>query len=221
MNDGPDEITGISLARASLILKLRQLGIVDTPILRAFETVPHEIFVPEDFAEFAYREGSLPIECGQSITSPTILAAMLSVLEPSGCAKALEVGTGTGYSAALLSRMVKRVFSIEHHKLLAKQAAVRWMTAGTGNIVGFTQNGLEGLPAHQPYDRILLNGSVEDIPQRLLQQLADGGVLVAAVGLADGRQTIIRAERADDDYLITEHGSLRLAPLINTISRGI
>lgn len=221
MTEGPAEFTGVQLARASLILKLRQRGIVDTDILRAFETVPHEIFVPQDFAEFAYREGSLPIECGQSITSPTILADMLSVLDPGGCAKALEIGTGSGYSAALLSRLVKRVFSIERHKQLAQLASERWMVAGRGNVVGFEQNGLNGLATHMPYDRILLNGAVEDIPQELLEQLSDGGVLVAPVGLADNRQTIIRVERADDDYLFTEHGSVRLAPLVNTKFRGI
>lgn len=221
MNDGPVEFTDIQLARASLILKLRQRGIVDTNILRAFETIPHEVFVPEDFAQFAYREGSLPIECGQSITSPTILAAMISVLDPSGCAKALEIGTGSGYSAALLSRMVKRVFSIERHKVLAQRATERWMTAGTGNVVGFEQNGLGGLPTHQPYDRILLNGTVADIPKVLLEQLDDGGVLVAPVGLADNRQIITRAERVGDDFLITEHGSVRLAPLVNAKTRGI
>ena len=95
-DDGPLEFTSIQMARASLILSLRQHGVVQPDILRAFESVPHEAFIPEDYAEYAYREGSLPITCGQSITSPTILAAILVALEPSNVGKVLEIGTGSG-----------------------------------------------------------------------------------------------------------------------------
>lgn len=210
---GPFEFDDVQMARASLVLGLRQHGVVQPDILRAFETVPHEAFIPEEFAEYAYREGSLPIACGQSITSPSILAAMLVALDPAGSGKILEIGTGSGYSAALLARLGKRVFTLERHHELAQAAQNAWKALSISNIVGFHQDGLPGLGGHAPFDRILLNGAVKEIPEILLDQLADGGVLVAPVGSGEARQTVVRVERADDDFITTEHGLVRLAPL--------
>lgn len=213
-DEGPVEFTDIQMARASLILSLRQHGVVQPDILRAFEGVPHEKFIPEEYLQYAYREGSLPIAGGQSITSPTIIATMLVALEPQNTSKILEVGSGSGYSAALLARMAKRVFTLERIKELAVQAQANWAEASIGNIVGFNLDGFPGLGGHQPFDRILLNGAVREVPEILLDQLADNGILVAPVGAADARQTITRVERADDDFITTEHGLIRLSPLI-------
>lgn len=217
---GPPEFSDIQMARASLILKLRQHGVMDADILRAFEVVPHEIFVPEGYHEYAYREGSLPIDCGQSITSPTILAAFLVALEPAGTVKTLEVGTGSGYSSALLARMCKRVFSLERFAELAHTAQQNWIRASIGNIVGFHMDGLSGLEAHSPFDRILLNGAVSDIPSILADQLTDGGILVTPVGLPEDRQIVTRVERVGGNFVVSEHGQVRLAPLIPGKSRA-
>ena len=220
-DDGPIEFTDVQMARASLILSLRQHCITQPDILRAFESVPHEAFIPKDYAEYAYREGSLPIACGQSITSPSILAAMLVALEPAHAGKLLEIGTGTGYSAALLARLVKRVFTVDRHQELAHLAQASWGQLSISNIVGFHLDGLLGLAGHQPFDRILLNGAVTEIPEILLEQLADGGVLVAPVGAGGDRQIITRIERADDDFVTTEHGFVRLAALVPGKSRPL
>ncbi len=220
-DDGPIEFTDVQMARASLILSLRQHCITQPDILRAFESVPHEAFIPRDYAEYAYREGSLPIACGQSITSPSILAAMLVALEPANSGKLLEIGTGTGYSAALLARLAKRVFTLERHQELAHIAQTNWAQLSISNIVGFHLDGLLGLAGHQPFDRILLNGAVAEVPEILLEQLADGGVLVAPIGAAGERQTVTRIERADDDFVTTEHGSVRLAALVPGKSRPL
>lgn len=210
---GPFEFSDIQMARASLVLSLRQHGITQADVLRAFENVAHEAFIPDDYAEYAYREGSLPIACGQSITSPSIVAAMLVALNPQGTGKVLEIGTGSGYSAALLARMAKRVFTLERHQELAHRAQIAWKELSLSNIVGFHQDGLLGLGGHAPFDRILLNGSVIEIPELLLEQLADGGVLVAPVGPPDSRQPVVRIERVEDDFIESEHGTVRLAPL--------
>lgn len=165
------------------------------------------------------REGSLPIACGQSITTPSVLAAMLVALDPANTAKLLEVGTGSGYSAALLARMVKRVFTLDRYGELALRAQSNWARLSISNVAGFHQDGLPGLAGHQPFDRILLNGAVEEIPESLLAQLGDGGVLVAPVGQADERQVLTRVERARDEFVTTEHGLVRLAPLVSGKSR--
>ncbi|MCD7061051.1 protein-L-isoaspartate(D-aspartate) O-methyltransferase [Pelagibacterium xiamenense] len=215
-HDGPAELFE---ARASLILHLRQLGITDADILRAFEIVPHEVFVPEQFARYAYREGSLPIACGQSITSPTILAGLIAGLEPQGVNKVLEVGTGSGYSAALLSRMARRVFSLEKYRALATVALEHWRVIGYTNIVGLHEDGFNGLAQQAPFDRILLTGSVTDVPEDVIEQLADGGIAVLPLGPATEKQAILRIERADDDFVETEIGTVRLPPLTPGRSR--
>lgn len=200
-------------ARAALILNLRRLGITDADLLRAFETVPHEVFVPEQYEGYAYREASLPIACGQSITAPTILATMMAILAPQDTNKVLEVGTGSGYSGAILARMARRVFSLEKYRTLAATAYAHWQEIGISNIVGLHADGLEGLAQQAPFDRIFLTGSVAEPPESLLDQLADGGIAVMAVGPPQVRQDIVRIERADDVLLDSEHGFVRLPPL--------
>lgn len=208
-------------ARAGLILNLRQLGVTDPDILRAFETVPHERFVPDDYAEYAYRDSSLPIECGQSITAPGILAQLLVQLAPQGSNKVLEVGTGSGYSAALLARMARRVFTIEKYRTLASRAQARWQAEAMTNIVGLHEDGLLGLEQQAPFERILLTGSVSAVPEDLMEQLGDGGIAVMALGAPAERQAILRIERADDSFIETEAGSVRLPPLSPGRSRTL
>lgn len=208
-------------ARAGLILNLRQLGVTDPDILRAFETVPHERFVPDDYAEYAYRDSSLPIECGQSITAPGILAQLLVQLAPQGSSKVLEVGTGSGYSAALLAQMARRVFTIEKYRTLASRAQARWQAEAMTNIVGLHEDGLLGLEQQAPFERILLTGSVSAVPEDLVEQLGDGGIAVMAIGAPAERQAILRIERADDSFIETEAGSVRLPPLSPGRSRTL
>ena len=221
MEPGPEQTDMFVEARAGLILALRQLGITDPALLRAFEQVPHEHFVPDDYSEYAYREVSLPIACGQSITNPAHIAAMLSLLEPQGTGKILEVGTGSGYSAAILSRMARRVFSLERYRTLATQAHAVWSALGFNNIVGLHEDGLNGLVQQSPFDRILLTGSVAEPPESLLDQLVDGGIAVVPIGPPSEKQVLVRYERADDVLLETEHGSIRLAPLVPGRSRAL
>lgn len=221
MTDGPsDNPDQMQLARAGLVLGLRQRGITHPELLRAFEAVPHELFVPEEYAEYAYRQGSLPIGCGQSITSPLILGELLAVLEPWGAGTILEIGTGSGYGTALLSRMARRVFSMERHGQLVRAALARWETLRISNIVVLHEDGLRGWPSRSAFDRILLTGSVSEVPEAVTNQLADDGVLVAAVGPPDGRQAILRIERADDEFIASEKGRIRLPPLASGKSRA-
>ena len=205
------------VARAGLILALRGLGITDRTLLAAFETVPHEAFVPAEYADYAYKDASLPIGHGQSITSPMILARLIAELDAEGAGKILEIGTGSGYSAMLLSRLGRRVFSVERERALHAAAAMRWRDLRADNIVGFLGDGLAGLPQMAPFDRIVLAGSVPELPEALAEQLVDEGILVAAVGPANERQTIVSMQREGSDFVISERGTLRLPPLSSSL----
>lgn len=214
MSGGGAKDDDLFTGRAGLILGLRSQGITGRDLLNAFESVPHEAFIPEDYSAYAYKDSSLPIACGQSITSPFILAWLLNVLDPAGTSKVLEIGTGSGYSAMLLARLARRVFTLERFHQLAVTAARRWRDLGVTNIVGLHADGLAGLQPQAPFDRIFLSGSVEDIPTNLEGQLTEDGVLVAPVGPANERQTILRLQRGAGGSAISEHGTVRLAPLI-------
>ena len=217
MTGGPGEDGTSFVARAGLILALRGLGITEHSLLEAFETVPHERFVPEDYAEYAYKDASLPIGGGQSITSPLILARLLVALDASGTAKLLEVGTGSGYSAALLSRLSRRVFTVERDRALLAAAEARWRDLRADNIVGIVGDGFGGLPNMAPFDRIVLTGSVSEVPEALAPQLVDEGILVAAVGPPTERQTIVTVQREGAQLVIAEHGTIRLPPLSSSL----
>jgi protein-L-isoaspartate(D-aspartate) O-methyltransferase len=211
----------LAIARAGLVLSLRTHGVTDHALLSIFESTPHHLFVPEEYGEYAYRDASLPIECGQSITSPIILARLLVLLDPVGAAKALEIGTGSGYASALLAKACKRVFSIERFQELFRTATQRWEDALLSNIVGFHGDGLLGLSQHAPFDRILLTASVENIPECLIEQLADSGILVAPVGAPNTQQTLTKIVREGSNIMTSEHGTVRLAPLVSGKSRAL
>jgi protein-L-isoaspartate(D-aspartate) O-methyltransferase len=213
MKESGDRDDRFFVARASLILALRSLGITDHKLLEAFESVPHEVFVPDDYLDYAYKDASLPIGNGQSITSPLMLARLIAVLDVADTAKLLEIGTGSGYSAMLLSRFCRRVFSLEKDRQLMAAAVRRWRELGADHIVGFVKDGLSGLPNMAPFDRILLTGSIPALPERLAGQLTDEGILVAAVGPATERQTITTVQREGSELVIAEHGTVRLPPL--------
>jgi len=211
--DAPDPPVSAQQARAGFILGLRSSGIMDRDLLNAFESVPHEVFVPAEFAGYAYKDASLPIGHGQSLPSPWVLAPMLDALDAAGAGKVLVIGTGSGYSSALLARLARRVFSVERNPEILARAQANWTALGLTTIVGFHADGLAVHLQQGPFDRIFLTGSVEDIPGQLERQLKEDGVLVAPVGPSTGRQTITRVVRGPSDSLVSEHGTMRIAPL--------
>lgn len=198
------------------LLSLRARGVFDTNVLRAMELVPRDLFAPRRFADLARSEVALPLACGQTMTGPASVAAMLVALDVKPGHRVLEIGTGSGYVAALLARMGATVTTVERHAILADSAALRLAAAGIGDAVAVATG--DGLAAaiDERFDRILLNGSVFAVPPALTSCLPAGGRAVGALasGLGPVLATVIRRP---DGSLSTQRGSvLRIAPLVES-----
>jgi protein-L-isoaspartate(D-aspartate) O-methyltransferase len=194
---------------------LKARGIRDQAVLKAMREVPREEFVNEHFLEKAYGDHPLPIAEGQTISQPYIVAYMTQSLELKAADRLLEIGTGSGYAAAVLSRIVTTVYSVEHLSRLVQEAQQRLERIGYTNIVIHEGDGTLGWPEHAPYDAIVVTAGAPEVPQPLLDQLAIGGRLVIPVGRFTDMQELIRVRRISEcDYHSEELCGVRFVPLI-------
>jgi protein-L-isoaspartate(D-aspartate) O-methyltransferase len=171
-------------------------GVQDTATLRAMHTVPRHLFVPAGLAGRAYEDSPLPIGQGQTISQPYVVALMTELIGPRSGQRVLEVGTGSGYQAAVLAEVVDSVFSIEIVDILARSAFERLRVLGYGNVVVRHGDGYLGWAEHAPYDAIIVTAAVDEIPEPLVDQLKDGGLMVIPVGRTESVQalTLVRKE---------------------------
>lgn len=204
-----------TLRRSMVERQLAARGIRDPRVLAAMAEVPREAFVPEQLLEFAYEDTPLPIEAGQTISQPYIVAAMAEALELRPTDRVLEVGAGSGYAAAVLSRLAAEVYAIERQEELARLAAERLRRLGYHNVHLKHGDGTLGWPEHAPYDAIVVAAGGPDVPPALLEQLALGGRLVIPIGSTQRLQELVRVRRVSEDrHEREELGSVRFVPLI-------
>ena len=190
-------------------------GLDDQAVLRAINAVPREEFVPTELVEFAYNDSPLPIAASQTISQPYIVALMTAALELKPEDRALEVGTGSGYAAAVLAEMASQVYSIERHKILADSARQRLEDLGYANTKILHADGTLGWPEHAPFDAIVVAAGGPNVPTTLKQQLAIGGRLVIPVGASLHTQKLLRVRRISaDEYHQEDLGDVRFVPLI-------
>lgn len=189
-------------------------GITDTHLLAAMLTVPREAFVPETLAEFAYADTPLPIGEGQTISQPYIVAAMIEAAEVAPGDKVLEVGAGSGYAAAVLSRIAGKVFAIERHRSLADAAELRLARLGYDNVTIFAGDGSGGLPDEAPFDAIVVAARGPEPPEALKRQLKIGGMLVIPIGGADAQVLCRVARTGEEVWTSTGLEPVRFVPLI-------
>jgi protein-L-isoaspartate(D-aspartate) O-methyltransferase len=168
----------------ALVMALRKQGITDARVLSAIERCPREVFVDTPFEHAAYDNTALPIACGQTISQPYVVAYATEALEIGPAMRVLEIGTGSGYQAAVLSPLCRKVYTIERHRPLLREAEARFRALKLENIVTKHGDGLNGWPEQAPFDRILLSSAVPEVPPILIEQLKPGGILVAPVGPA-------------------------------------
>ena len=196
------------------LLSLRRRGIGDAAVLRAMDEVPRERFVEADFAECAYADQALPIACGQTISQPYVVAYMTERLDLRPRHRVLEVGTGSGYQAAVLSRLAGAVVSVERYRTLAEVARGRLAALGYDNVTVVTGDGLAGVPEHAPYDRIIVTAAAERLPDALVDQLADDGVMVLPLGPHAGAQRIVKLAKGKDGLKREDLIWVRFVPLL-------
>ena len=210
---------GLVQKRLRLLMELRRAGIGDARVLGAIERTPREKFVPVSFQDQAYENVALPIAEGQTVSQPYVVALMTEKLEVGDRHKVIEIGTGSGYQTAVLARLCRRVFSIERHRDLSRDAERRFGELRLRNIVCRFGDGTKGWPEQAPYDRVMVTAAAAQIPTVLIEGLAPGGVLVAPVGEDHRDQQLLRIRRNDTGFSTEDLGLVRFVPLVAGLPR--
>ena len=198
---------------------LRSKGVTDARVLGAMEAVDRGPFIRGLFAERAYEDMPLPIACGQTISQPSVVGLMTQALQVSPRDKVLEIGTGSGYQAAILSRLARRVYTIDRHRRLVREARDIFAELDLTNITAITADGSFGLEEQAPFDRIIVTAAAEDPPGPLLAQLKEGGIMVLPVGQSDAVQHLIRVRKTADGLEYDEMRPVRFVPLLEGLGK--
>lgn len=212
-------MTDYSAQKIRLIMELRRQGINDTDVLSAIERVPREEFVPKTFKDRAYENIALPISSGQTISQPYVVAYMTQMLKPDPRRKVLEIGTGSGYQAAVLSKLCRRVYSIERYRSLHNSAVKLFEKLKISNITTKLGDGNKGWIEQAPFDRIIVTAAAPEIPEKLVDQLNVGGIMVLPVGPDQADQRIVRVTKDEGGAVqIEEFLPVRFVPLVQGLA---
>ncbi|KEP69279.1 protein-L-isoaspartate(D-aspartate) O-methyltransferase [Thioclava sp. BHET1] len=196
------------------LFALRSKGVTDARTLNAMEAIDRGRFVRGLFANRAYEDMPLPIACGQTISQPSIVGLMTQALQVRARDTVLEIGTGSGYQAAVLSQLARRVYTVDRHRRLVRESEALFAELSIPNIVPIAGDGSRGLPDQAPFDRIIVTAAAEDPPGPLLAQLKIGGIMVLPVGQSDTVQRLIRVERLEQGFDYEELRPVRFVPLV-------
>jgi protein-L-isoaspartate(D-aspartate) O-methyltransferase len=205
--------------KMQFLYTLRSNGVTDKRVLEAMEKIDRRAFVRGLFADRAYDDTPLPITCGQTISQPSVVGLMTQALNVQPRDKVLEVGTGSGYQAAVLSQLARRVYTVDRHRRLVSEAQEVFAALGLTNITALTADGSRGLPEQAPFDRILVTAAAEDPPGPLLAELRTGGIMVVPVGQSDKVQHLIKVTRTETGYDYTELRPVRFVPLVEGLGQ--
>ncbi|MEX2642029.1 MAG: protein-L-isoaspartate(D-aspartate) O-methyltransferase [Acetobacterales bacterium] len=200
--------------RIRLVLELRRHGVTDTRVLSVIERTPRHRFVPDAFRDQAYDNLALPIGHGQTISQPVVVALMTEALALQPSMKVLEIGTGSGYQAAILAPLCRRLYTIERHRPLLLEAQKRFSELGLTNIVTLLADGSRGWPEQAPFDRILLTAASGEVPAHMVSQLREGGLLVMPLKETNGAETIVQIRPLGETYGMTRLFPGRFVPLV-------
>ena len=209
----------IAERKMQFLFALHSKGVTDKAVLEAMEKVDRALFVKGYFSDRAYEDMPLPIACGQTISQPSVVGRMTQALAVSPRDTVLEIGTGSGYQAAILSHLARRVYTVDRHQRLVAEANDIFRDLDMVNITCRTVDGSYGLPGQAPFDRIIVTAAAEDPPGPLLAQLKIGGIMVLPVGQSDAVQSLIRVTRTETGFEYDELMPVRFVPLLEGLGR--
>jgi len=204
----------LATRKMQFLYALRSRGVTDKRVLNAMETIDRGPFVRGLFAERAYEDMPLPIACGQTISQPSVVGLMTQALNVTARDKVLEIGTGSGYQAAILAKLARRVYTIDRHRRLVREARAIFDELDLHTITAITGDGSHGLADQAPFDRIIVTAAAEDPPGPLLAQLKTGGIMVLPVGQSDAVQRLIRVNKTETGLEYDELRDVRFVPLL-------
>ena len=205
--------------KMQFLFSLRSRGVTNKRVLNAMERVDRGKYIRGIFEHRAYEDTPLPIACGQTISQPSIVALMTEALDVQPRDKVLEIGTGSGYQAAILSQLARRVYTVDRYSRLVREARAVFEAEDITNIIALIADGSRGLPEQAPFDRIILTAASEDPPGPLLAQLRVGGIMVLPVGQSDTVQTLVKVVKTEDGLDYHELRSVRFVPLLEGLGK--
>ena len=206
-----------NIKRINLILQLRKFGVTNHRVLSILEKVPREQFIDKGLFYKAYQNNALPIDCNQTISQPAVVAKMTELLEPKKSFKVLEIGTGSGYQTAILSKLFKRIYSIERHKILLEKAKKILSNLKINNVVFYYGDGMKGWPAKFSFERIIITAVSKNLPIKIINQLSDGGVLVLPLEY-EKDQYITKVIKKNRKLYFKKYWKVRFVPLVSGIN---
>ncbi len=204
-----------------LIMELRRSGITDTGVLAAIERIPREAFVPEPFQDQSYENRTLPIGQGQTLSQPGVVALMSQAVLPDKQVKILEVGTGSGYQASVLSRLFRRVYTVERYRELLVTAEQRFEALRLSNITAKVGDGYRGWPEQAPFQRIIVTAAASEVPGGLVDQLGEGGIMVIPLARPDREQEVVRLTRGPQGLAEEHLTTVRFVPMVHGLPRSV
>jgi len=206
-----------NIKRINLILQLRKFGVTNHRVLSILEKVPREQFIDKGLFYKAYQNNALPIDCNQTISQPAVVAKMTELLEPKKSFKVLEIGTGSGYQTAILSKLFKRIYSIERHKILLEKAKKILSNLKINNVVFYYGDGMKGWPAKFSFERIIITAVSKNLPIKIINQLSDGGILVLPLKYKND-QYITKVIKKNRKLYFKKYWKVRFVPLVSGIN---
>ncbi|WP_347828362.1 protein-L-isoaspartate(D-aspartate) O-methyltransferase [uncultured Planktomarina sp.] len=212
-------MTSAAERKMQFLFSLRSRGVTNKRVLNAMERVDRGKYIRGTFEDRAYEDTPLPIACGQTISQPSIVALMTEALDVQPRDKVLEIGTGSGYQAAILSQLARRVYTVDRYSRLVREARAVFEAENITNIIALIADGSRGLPEQAPFDRIILTAASEDPPSPLLEQLRVGGIMVLPVGQSDTVQTLVKVVKTEDGLDYHELRSVRFVPLLEGLGK--
>ncbi|RWC92337.1 MAG: protein-L-isoaspartate(D-aspartate) O-methyltransferase [Mesorhizobium sp.] len=206
---------------AAFLLRLRGRGTVPKALIAAFEATPRRGFLAAQFHQIAWADRMLPIECGEAIEGADMQAAVIAALAIETGNRVLEIGTGSGYTSAVMSRLAARIVTVDRYKTLVEQARQRFEALGIGNAIVRQADGSNGLPNEGPFDRIVAWAAFDSLPRFLLDQLSSGGIVIAPIGPEEGEQVLAKLTKVGSRFEREDIGMVRLQPILRSIAAVI